>query len=111
MFTTMEESLLAAAALCAMRRRYNYRGYESAEKATAALRRKCRGVTRPQLEAAFVLGSALYARAEEIVWANRHVPAERLGDLVPGLCREFPAAAAAVVLDALTWAHYWRVLR
>ena len=106
-----EDALLAAAVLCAMRHRYNYRGYESAGKATAALRRRCRGVARQQVEAAFVQGAALYARAEEVVWANRHVPAEQLGDLVPMLRGEFPGAGAAVVRDALTWAHYWRVLR
>jgi hypothetical protein len=54
---------------------------------------------------------ALYARAEVVVWANRHRPAEQLGDLVPGLREEFPAASVGAVRDALTWAHYWRVLR
>ncbi|HEX4614128.1 MAG TPA: hypothetical protein VH092_38450 [Urbifossiella sp.] len=94
-----------------MRHRYHYRGYESVEKARTALRRRCRGVAREQLEAAFSQGMALYARAEVVVWANRHRPAEQLGDLVPGLREEFPAASVGAVRDALTWAHYWRVLR
>ena len=107
----MDKAVLAAAVLCAMRHRYNYRGYESEEKARAALRRKHRGVASQLLETAFSQGSALYSRAEEVVWANRDLPAENLGDLVPVLRGEFPAASAAVLRDALTWAHYWRVLR
>lgn len=81
-----------------MRHRYHYRGYESVEKAQAALRRRCRGVARQQLEAAFSQGSALYARAEEVAWITRHLPAERLGDLVSGLREEFPAAGVGMVL-------------
>jgi hypothetical protein len=106
-----EEAILGAATLCAMRHRYNYRGYESADKAKAALRRKCRGVSSQRLEAAFSQGSALYARAEEIVWANRHLAVEDLGSLAPDLLGEFTAAGAVVVGDALKWAHYWRVLQ
>lgn len=107
----MDRMLLAAAVLCAMRRRYNYRGYESAEKALAALRRRCRGVDREALTAAFSRGSALYTRAEQLVRANGYFPAEHIGDLVPELRREFPAAGVGVVRDALTWAHFWLVLR
>jgi hypothetical protein len=94
-----------------MRHRYRYKGYESVERATAALSRRCRGVAREQVAAAFASGSALYTRAEEVAWVNRHLPAERLDDLVPALRGEFPAAGAAVIRDALRWAHYWRVLR
>ncbi len=105
------DTLLAAAVLCAMRHRYSYKGYESAEKATAALRRRCRRAAREQVETAFASGSALYTRAEELAWANHHLPAEQLDDLVPALHGEFPAAGVAVIRDALRWAHYWRVLR
>jgi hypothetical protein len=94
-----------------MRHRYRYKGYESAEKAAAALRRRCRGITRERAAAAIARGSALYARAEEVAWANRRLPAEQLDGLVPALRDEFPAARLAVVRDALRWAHYWRVLR
>jgi hypothetical protein len=103
--------MLAAAVLCAMRHRYHYRGYETAEKAAAALRRRCPGVPRERRDAALACGTALYARAEEVAWASRHLPVERIDDLVPALRGEFPAAGTAVVRDALRWAHYWRVLR
>ena len=106
-----EDSLLTAAVLCAMRQRYSYRGYESAEKAMAALRRRCRGIARPELEAAFTLGSALYARAEEVAERLGHEGAVGTRDLLVDLRGEFPEAGAAVICEALTWAYYWRVLR
>ena len=88
----MDDTLLTVAVLCAMRHRHNYRGYESAQKAQAALRRRCRGVAREQLEAAFSQGSALYGRAEEVVWANRDLRAEG-GELPPARpCRALPDA-------------------
>jgi hypothetical protein len=110
--STLEETLLGASMLCAMRLRYNYRGYESPEKAKAALRRRCRGITRQQLEDAFSRGAALYERAEEVVWANRrHISAEDLGDLESQLLREFPPVGVGAVSNALKWAYYWRILR
>ena len=111
--TKAEMSLLDAAMLCAMRHRYGYRGYESPEKAKAALRRRCRGVERQDLEEAFSRGVAMYARAEEIVWANRHrfQATGAFDELESQLLREFPFFDPHVVREAVKWAHYWQILR
>jgi hypothetical protein len=95
-----------------MRHRYRYRGYESAEKAKAALRRRCRGIARQDLDDAFARADGMYARAEETIWANRdRLSAEGLGDLESQLLREFPSFEIGAVRDALGWAYYWRILR
>jgi hypothetical protein len=92
-----------------MRHRHGYRGYESAEKAKAALRRRCRGIARPELDDAFAHACALYDRAEAI--ARHPQPPATPTELQARLHREFPASTASAIQEAARWAHYWRVLR
>jgi len=107
-----QETLLEAAVLCAMRGRYRYRGYETVEKARAALRRRCRGVPAQELDEAFARADAMYARAEEIVWENRgRLSAEECARLESQLLEEIPSLEAGAVRNALGWAYYWRILR
>ena len=102
-----------AAILCVMRHRYGYRGYETSEKAQAALRRRSPDVPRQDLKDAFAAAAAMYSRAEALVWASRHhlQQEEALGLLEAQLLREFPLFGAVAAREAIKWAYYWRILR
>ena len=88
-----------------MRHRYGYRGYESPEKAKAALRRRCRGVERQALEEAFARAASMYSRAEGIVWASHHhlQGPGAFAELESQLLQEFPSFDARVVTAAVKW--------
>jgi len=95
-----------------MRHRYRYRGYETLEKAKAALRRRYRGISMQVAEEAYAQADAMYERAEEITWENRdRLSAEGVSDLESQLLQEFPSFEIEAIRSALGWAYYWRILR
>jgi hypothetical protein len=71
-----------------------------------------RGVAKQELDEAFAHATAMYAQAEEMVWANRDcLPPERFSEFEAQLLRQFPAVDLETVRSALGWAYYWRILR
>ena len=111
--------LLDRAFVSAMRFRWQYRGYESKDKAIARLRRQCPGFTTIQYTSAFQKGTDLYKRALEGVRANKKMlktlrpdtPGDIPRDVIEELRRRMPGFTLATykqaIVSVVLW-HYWR---
>src|SRR5262245_28817158 len=112
---------LDRAFVSAMRFRWQYRGYESEEKAIASLRRACPGLTTAQYKNAFEKSTALYNCALDAVKAREEVFAPvrpytvddipRSRELIEQLRRRIPGFKLATYTRAIgrvMYWHYWR---
>jgi hypothetical protein len=62
-----QNTLFNAAAIAAMKYSHRYKGYEDAEKAFKALKRRCPGFSQEQCRYAWEKGRALYGAASELI--------------------------------------------
>lgn len=99
----------------AVRRYWNYRGYESDMKAMAALRRRFPRRTRAQYEDSFRNGRRLYVAAIKLVAAHldacqgEEIDADRT--IQRKLAARVPGFRASTYRAAVGWVYYWHHLR
>jgi hypothetical protein len=114
---------LEAAFTAAQRFKASYRGYESAEKAIAALRRRFPGLTKRRYTNAFRKAVGLYEGAVKLVQRNRDILWQRwraleeesavfdFGFVARRLRRHAPGFRASTCSQAIGWVWYWHHLR
>src|SRR5687768_2418056 len=91
------EALLDAAVTCAIRRRWNYRGYESQDKTLAALGRRVPGFSRQEKVDALLRGRALYDAAEAAMTSEpQRWTTDKRGHMPPTVVEETRALQAAL---------------
>ena len=109
------------AVVCAMRFKWGYRGYDTLEKTSVALRRKCKGTKKIQrqniLSKAMILNDAAAQRAKVLTMSNTNVHPDDLmnsedwSNAIRELKHQHPKFSNNAVNSALSWGLYWGVLR
>ena len=115
------QELLDYAIVCAMRYRWGYPGYETLDKTSIALRRKCKGTNKLQrqtiLEKALLLNKEAEERAKKLAVENKNLnPNELMSseywkEEVGELRHQHPLFSKSAINNALSWGLYWGVLR
>ena len=104
-----------------MRLKWGYRGYDTLEKTSAALRRQCKGIKKTQrqdvLSKAMLLNDDAEQRAKELAMTNTNVHPDDLmnsedwSNAIRELKHQHPEFSNNAVNRALSWGLYWGVLR
>jgi hypothetical protein len=109
------------AVVCAMRFKWGYPGYETLEKTSVALRRKCKGTMKTQrqdvLSKAMLLNDDAEQRTKELAMSNTNMHPDDLmnsedwSNAIRELKHQHPKFSNNAVNSALSWGLYWGVLR